>query len=52
MILAGKVLFLLMIFLFSPAMLFGAFRGIGVEFGNVSMVAIGWVGFITLQWLL
>lgn len=52
MILAGKVFFLLMVFLFSPAMIIGGLRGTGFSFGNCALTAIGAVGFITLQWLL
>jgi hypothetical protein len=51
-ILAGKIAFLLMVFLFSPPMIFGALRGVGFSAGNAFLTAVGAVGFITLQWLL
>lgn len=52
MILAGKVMFLLLVFLFSPAMIVGGIRGQGWSASNCALTSIGAVGFITLQWLL
>jgi hypothetical protein len=52
MILAGKVLFLMLVFMFLPALVFGGLRGGGFKEGNVFLVSVGAVGFITLQWLL
>ena len=52
MILVGKILFLMMIFMFSPAMLLGGIRGTGFSAGNCFFTAVGAVGFITLQWLI
>lgn len=52
MILAGKAFCLLLVFLFSPAMVFGGIHGTGIKAGNALLVACGVTGFITLQWLL
>ena len=52
MILAGKVISLLLVFMFMPAMVVCAMRGQAVAAGNVFFTACGLVGFITLQWLL
>ena len=52
MILAGKIICLMLVALFSPSMLIGGLRGQAVEALSVVLVACGTVGFITLQWLL
>ena len=52
MVLIGKILCLMIVLTFSPALLVGAVRGNGFSAVQATVVAAGLTGFITLQWLI